>query len=363
MTAPASVLVVGTGLIGTSVALALHGSTDVLLDDADPGHLEEALAQGAGRRWQGERVDLAVVATPPATVVDAVVRLQEQGAAAACTHVASAQAPLQRDVERRAPDPAAVCGGHPLAGREVRGPGGATARLFLDRPWVLCPGASTATAALEAVRWLATTCGAVPLELPPGEHDRLVALSSHLPQVVASALAATLAAGPDDGGAPARLAGPALQDMTRIAASDPSLWVEVLDANAAEVGPVVRELAQRLLSAADALDGLAAEPGEAGAAAAVRALLELGNRGRALVPGKAPGATELVPVAVVVRDEPGQLAALFDAAAAGGVNVEDVRVEHLRGRARGVVQLLVAAPEVEAARTTLAGAGWELLGA
>jgi prephenate dehydrogenase len=183
------------------------------------------------------------------------------------------------------------------------------------------------------------------------EHDAAVALVSHLPQVAASAVAAVLAR--TGGSLP--LAGPGLQDTTRIAASDPRLWVEVLRHNAAAVEPLVRELAQELALAADAL--------AAGDLTAVEGLLRRGNEGRRLVPrkrGEHDG--DFVPVSVSVPDRPGQIAGVLVSAAEAGVNVEDVRVEHLPGRPTGIVELLVHHEAQADARRALADAGWDVLG-
>lgn len=354
-------LVVGTGLIGTSIGLALHGSTDVLLDDPDPDHLAAAAARGAGRPWDGDPVDHAVVCAPPAAAAAVCARLAAQGTAATVSHVSSVQFPVQAEVELLGAG-VAVCGGHPLAGRETRGPAAATGRLFVDRTWVVCPGPSTSDAARRAVHRLALDCGAVPVELPADAHDRAVALTSHLPQVTASALAAVLGAAAGEGAGVA-LAGQGLQDTTRIAASDPRLWREVLRANARHVAPLVAGLAADLAEVAAALHDLAHDAADDGAERVVVDLLERGNAGRALLPLKERAAdASYAAVAVGLPDEPGRLAAVLVCAADAGVNVEDVRVEHLPGRPRGVLELVVARDAVGAARAALTAAGWDVLG-
>jgi prephenate dehydrogenase len=215
---------------------------------------------------------------------------------------------------------------------------------------------------VDAVRALAVSCGALPVVLSAGEHDAAVALVSHLPQVASSALAAQLdrPGEPRPGTAPTELAGPGLQDMTRIAGGDPDLWLDILATNAARVAPLVRALAADLEATADALDALAggADRTSSAAAEALREVLARGNRGRARVPVK--GGRALVPVVVAVRDEPGQLAALLADAASSGVNVEDVHVEHLPHRDRGMVELLVAEAEQDRARRSLGASGWDV---
>ena len=348
----AGLLVVGTGLLGTSVGLALRGDTDVVLADRDPVAVATATARGAGRPWDGaEPADHVLLAVPPAAVAPELVRLQRLGAGRTWSHVCSVQAPVQAAAQQAGADLVALCGSHPMAGKESSGPEAATADLFVGRPWALCPSDQTAAAALAAVRSLAERCGGVPLELPAQEHDDAVALASHLPQVTASALAAVLLA---RSAGEVRLAGPGLQDTSRIAASAPALWVEVLSQNAAAVAPLVRALAGELDRAAAALE--AVDRG------AVEDLLVRGNAGRALVPVKrGEHDRDFAVVGVTVPDRPGQIAAVLLAAADAGVNVEDVRVDHLPGRPSGVVELLVAADTRDAARASLAAAGWAVL--
>jgi prephenate dehydrogenase len=258
---------------------------------------------------------------------------------------------VQAAAQAAGADLTVLCGTHPMAGKESSGPEAASADLFLGRPWALCPSPDTSDEALTAARSLAQRCGGVPLELPALEHDDAVALASHLPQVTASALAAVLLA---RSAGEVRLAGPGLQDTSRIAASAPALWVEVLSQNAAAVGPLVRELAAELDRAASALEALDR--------AGIEDLLVRGNAGRALVPVKRGGHDrDFVVVGVTVPDRPGQIAAVLLAAADAGVNVEDVRVDHLPGRPSGVVELLVATDAREAARASLAAAGWAVL--
>ncbi len=355
----ADVHVVGAGLIGASIGLALQ-DRDVLLSDTSPERVAQAAARGAGRPWDGtERADLLVVAVPPRMTALVLTAHQGLDVSRTLTHVASIQSRVQAELESLGADVSAMCGGHPLAGRERSGPEAAVADLFHGRPWVLCPSDDTTAEALEAARSLAIGCGAEPVVMAPGDHDKAVALVSHLPQVAASAVAARLA---DAAGEAPRLAGPGLQDTTRIAASDPSLWMDVLRGNAAHVAPLVRALAADLTGVAWALELLAAGAEEGPSLAVVEDLLVRGRSGRTLVPVKRGAHDEdFVRVHVSVPDRPGQLAGLLVSAAEAGVNVEDVHVEHLPGRPRGVIQLLVHATAVEVARAALTAAGWQVV--
>jgi prephenate dehydrogenase len=356
-----TVLVVGTGLIGTSIGLALQGHRRVLLADEHGGRLEAAVGRGAGERWDGELgADLAIVAVPPRQTAAVLTDLLRRQVSRNLTHVASTQTQVERDLEALGAETSTICGGHPLAGREVTGPGGATARLFEGRPWVACPLPDTSDEVVAAVTALAVACGAEPMVMTPAAHDRAVAVSSHLPQVVASALGARLL---EADAAAVRVSGPGLQDTTRIAASDAGLWTDVLSANAAQVAPLVAGLADDLRRVAEALTVLAGEGDRAGAAELLREVLVRGNAGRALVPVKRGVLDrDVAVVAVRVPDRPGRLADLLVRAAAAGVNVEDIRVEHLAGRQTGVVELVVRSAHQKPLAAALAESGHEVLG-
>lgn len=381
------VLVIGTGLIGTSLGLALRERHDVTLSDESELTLQRAVQRGAGRRWDGaERAAIVVVCTPPKVIATTLASLIQLDIGSTYSHVASVQALVQADIEAQGIKVSALCGGHPLAGRERGGPDAASAQLFTGRTWAICPSSGTDAHAVAAVRSLAEAAGAHPLVLEAEAHDHAVALVSHLPQVAASALAARLVDGPELVG---RLAGPGLQDSTRVAASDPELWAEILGLNARHVAPMVAELAEDLRAVAEALSALtgvtalpgvteqappaavgpggeAAGPpaGAAGAAAArVADLLRRGAAGRQRVPVKrGERDADFVVVAVSVLDAPGQLASLLTAAGVGGVNVEDVRVEHAPDSPRGVIELLVRPAARDGAVDVLRRAGWDVLG-
>lgn len=353
---PHSVLIVGSGLIGTSIGLALRGEREVHLTDADAGRAAEAERLGAGRVWDGTTgVDLAVICTPPTAAAAVIGDLIARNVAVTLTHVSSVQTHVQADLETLDSAVTSVCGGHPLAGRERSGPGAAAADLFVGRPWVVCPAPATSAGATDAVIALAKACGATPLVLTAEQHDAAVAASSHLVQVAASALAARLLEVSADAVA---VSGPGLADTTRVAGSDPRLWTEVLTANAAFVAPLVTGLARDLDRTAAALHVLASAPADAAAQRVLTDLLERGNRGRATVPVKRGGAGgDFVTVDVTLADQPGELARVFAVAAQAQVNVEDVRVEHLPGRPTGVVRLLVRPQEQERLVAALTAGG------
>lgn len=352
--------VIGTGLIGTSVALALtRRGVGVYLSDRDESALRTAASLGAGNVGDPpERVDLAVIAIPPAYVAVALEDAQRRGLAAAYTDVASVKAGPQDAALAQGVDQTTYIGGHPLAGREISGPLGARADLFDGRPWVLTPTAATGRDALNRALELISLCGAVPVVMDAADHDHAVALISHTPHLIAAIMAARLEHASEDA---ARVAGPGVRDVTRIAAGDPVLWQEILSANANAVADVLDDYAADLGNAIAALRALAAEDRdkrETGRAELID-LLRRGNAGQSRIPGKhgAPRAV-YASMTVVISDAPGELARLFAAVGAVGVNIEDVRIEHSPGQTVGLVTLQVAPESAEELSARLIDRGW-----
>ena len=197
-------------------------------------------------------------------------------------------------------------------------------------------------------------CGAIPVRTDPATHDRWVALTSHAPHLVSAAMAARLEQADPQA---LDLAGQGLRDVTRIAAGDTELWTQILHANASSVADVLSEVAADL---AEAARMLAAYDG----AKPVAALLDRGRAGVARIPGKhaafgGAGATpEFAAVQVVIRDQPGELARLFDAAGAADVNIEDIRIEHSPGLPVGVAELSVRPAQAVTLLDALEAGGW-----
>ncbi|GHH61953.1 prephenate dehydrogenase [Streptosporangium violaceochromogenes] len=351
-----SVLVVGTGLIGTSVALALREQgVAVHLADRDEAALRLARELGAGVEWSpGRRVDLAVVAVPPQAVADRIADLQKAGAARFYTDVASVKELPLRQAAALGCDLTRYVAGHPLAGRERSGPAAARADLFLGRPWALCPTAETSPEAVEILRGLIKLCGGEAVEVGAAEHDRAVAIVSHAPHVAASAVAARLAEAPATA---LGLAGQGVRDVTRVAAGDPELWTGILSGNAPAVADVLEAVAADLAAAASALRART----DPAAMDGVTDLLRRGVRGTGRIPGKHGGpARTYATVQVIIGDRPGELARLFKVAEAAGVNIEDVRLEHAPGLPLGAADLSVQPEAVEILSRALRGHGWHL---
>ncbi|MDH2428517.1 prephenate dehydrogenase [Sphaerisporangium sp. TRM90804] len=354
-----SVLVVGTGLIGTSVALALreHGVT-VLLADQDAGAVRLARELGAGEEWApgAAPADLAVIAVPPQFVAQWLLDLQKNEAARFYTDVASVKAlPIAQAVQLGC-DMSTYVAGHPMAGRERSGPAAARADVFLGRPWAYCPVASTSARAVETVLALIELCGGDAVRIDPAAHDEAVALISHAPHVAASAVAARLA---DAAETALGLAGPGVRDVTRVAGGDPDMWSVILSGNARPVAEILEGIAADLATAAEALRAVSVDDGAA--IGRVTELLRRGNTGQSRIPGKHGGPPSAYAVVqVLVGDRPGELARLFQVAKDAGVNIEDVRLEHAPGLQLGAAELSVQPEAAAALAEALRAHGWHV---
>ena len=349
--------VIGAGLLGASIGLGLraHG-VDVTLEDASPTTALLAADYGAGRPRTAEDPDpaLVVVATPPDVTADVVERALAAFPRSFVTDVASVKLAPFRELQRRGIDLTNYVGSHPMAGRERGGAIMARADLFVARPWIICRDGDTPAAALSLIEAIALELGATPMEMTPEEHDRAVGLVSHVPQAVASLLAGRLLPASEQA---IGLAGQGLRDTTRIAASDPELWVQILGANHR---PVVEALEALQADLAEFTDALRA-PDSPGARRRIAELLAAGVRGVSRIPGKHGSSERFTTVTVLIDDRPGQLAALLTELGELGINMEDLRLEHSPGAQIGFAEIGLLPEVAGRAVADLTERGWRTL--
>lgn len=349
-----NIKIVGTGLIGTSIGLALarKGITAQLADQS-ASNLKLAIDYGAGAA-ASEAVDLVVVCVPPDLTATVVIQELTANPNALVTDVASVKSAIRQEVDSGSVEFARYIGSHPMAGREAGGPKGARADLFFARPWVITPGSESSQEQITQLRQLALELDALPVVMSPEEHDSSVALVSHLPQLVSSALAARLATA---GLAELSLAGQGLRDSTRIAASDPSMWLQILRQNAGQIAPLLAQLKTDIESLSAAFEDM----DEGGALAKIHEVLQAGNDGVSKVPGKHGGKyLEYKTVTALIDDSPGALASLLTFIGEKGINLEDIQLEHSPGAPIGLVELQVL-PQLEADLISqLTENGWRL---
>jgi prephenate dehydrogenase len=350
-----TVRIVGAGLLGASIGHALTAlGVDVVLADTSPSQLRLAIDYGAGRPARDDDdPTLVVVAVPPDVTADVIERELAAHPRAVVTDVASVKLEPLRALRERGVDLTHYIGSHPLAGRERGGAISARADIFVGRPWVVCRDEQTSAADLALVEALALDVGATPLEMTPEEHDESVALVSHVPQLVASLLAGRFVGVPEGS---LRLAGQGVRDTTRIAASAPELWTQILGANSTPVVDVLDALAADLAAVADALRS----PEAPGARRAVADAIRRGNEGVERLPGKHGQNRRFETIVVMVDDTPGQLGRLFGELGELEVNVEDLRLEHSPGAQFGLAEISVVPSAVSAAVAGLESRGWKI---
>ena len=340
------VVVVGTGLIGASVGLAAkRGGATVAGFDTDRSVAEAAAERGAVDEVAASieealaGAELAVVAVPVgqlASQVRAVLAAGEDGCTV--TDVGSTKAAV---CAAAAGSPRFV-GGHPVCGSEARGPEHANADIFGGATWFLTPLPQTEPERHRLVHGFVSELGAIPVAIDPVAHDRLVALTSHLPHVMANVLVNQAGATRIDGHEPLSSAGGSLRDMTRVAGANPRIWVDIFLENAAPLRETLAEHRRGLEQVESALAS-----GDAGFLARWIGEAALNRRGMISEAYGDPG--ELHRLRVHVPDRPGVLAGITQALGAERINIEDFELQHHSPERGGTLTVLVAG-EAEAGR-------------
>lgn len=343
--------VVGAGLIGTSIALKLiELGWAIEIDDLDPvaKKLGEDLL-GSGNDSSGGEAELVVIATPPKTVFDLLMQEFQRNPKATFIDVSSTKTNLQRKVKGISGVSERFISTHPIAGREVSGARGARSDLFESRAWIITPSAANRAEDVEAIRVLISELGATPYLMSAEEHDRLFARLSHLPQVISTALANSIAGlrGEID------IAGQGLRDQLRLAGSSGGLWSGILSENREEVIAGIDEFIAILMEIRRAI--------EDGDEKAIQREFMSGNEVQARLSGKhgaKPRAYEFLNV--VIADKPGQLGALFNECAEVSANVEDISLEHSPKQETGLIQLALAPGDSDRLLNHLLAKGWKV---
>lgn len=345
------VRVVGTGLVGTSIGLALGRlGVEVELADADEATLAMAERIGAGARRVRSDPQLVVVAVPPVHVGEVVAEQLRATRDAVVTDAGSVKSKPLADAAALvdAEMLSRYVGSHPMAGSERSGPLAARSDLFDGATWAITAHPGSSPYAVELVRRFAAACGARTVELSAADHDLAVARVSHLPHLMSVLAAGTLVDAPD---AHLALSGQGLRDVTRIAGGDPRLWTQIVSANAAALTTLLEQIRgdlDRMLVALGKSEGND-----------ITELLGQGLSGAVRVPGKHGGPhTDDAAVLVNIPDRPGALAKLFADAATSGANIEDLRIDHSPGRPVGHVELIVRPASVDQLVKALTELGW-----
>ena len=344
--APERATIIGTGLIGGSIGLALRNQGwRVSGVDADPTSAERALALGA---IDGSGIDPAATITfvaAPVRAIGAEVRRALAETTGVVTDVGSVKASLVAEID----DPRFV-GGHPMAGSEQLGVEGSSADMFQGAVWVLTPVAHTDADQYATVDAIVRSFGAEVVALPPDRHDALVAVVSHVPHLTAAALMSIADERADEHAALLRLAAGGFRDMTRIAAGSPAIWPDICAENRGAIVEMIDQLTGEL----GRLRDLVAE----GDRASLLATLERAQQARRNLPSRIAQPSAMAEVRVPVPDRGGVIAEVATLAAELGVNIADFEIAHSSEGDRGVLILLVDKGNAEPFRIGLAARGY-----
>lgn len=348
--------VIGTGLIGASVGLAAKRSGATVAGfDEDRTATEVALQRGAvdevgaslGEVLAG--VGLAVVAVPVGQLA-AQVRAVLEASADDCvvTDVGSTKTAVCAAAEGSD----RFIGGHPVCGSEARGPEHASTGLFEGATWFLSPLAQSDPAGYRLVHGFVSGLGATPVAIDPRAHDRLVALTSHLPHVLANVVVNQAGATRIDGHEPLFSAGGSLRDMTRVAGANPRIWVDIFLDNAEALRAALAEHRRGVEQVEAAL-----ESGDAGFLA--RWIGEAAGNRRGMIAEAYGDPGRLHRLRVHVPDRPGVLAGITQALGAERINIEDFELQHHSPERGGTLTVLVAGgQEAERAAALLEAQGY-----
>ena len=341
------VRILGSGLMGTSIALALAPhQIRVRMVDSDLNRA--ALAQDLVGDHGGEEADLVIFALPTSRLREVIEDEYKLNTEATFIDIGSTKAKPLAEIEAITGMPNRFCGTHPMAGREIGGPEAARADLFAGRPWIYTPTPSTEPDVIEMVLSLIDLLGGSPVRMSAQEHDSAVALLSHLPQISASLLAKQLKGAPENW---LNLAGQGLRDSTRIAASDPALWREIIGINQAQIRPLLKKLEVDLRSLIE----------EIGDGDSVETFIAQGQEGRSRIPGKHGGTPrDYSYLPIVIEDKPGQLSNLFQECERANVNIEDLSIEHSPGQFTGLITLALSRNDAEKLASHLESRGWNV---
>lgn len=360
---PGPVALVGVGLVGGSLGLALQaraGVTEVRGTDPGEGVLDAALRSGAitiaadGLEAAVRGASIVVVCAPVGEIPGLVRRvIAVADPDAVVTDVGSAKC---RVLEHLGPDERArFCGGHPVAGGELAGVTHAREDLFDDATWFLTPTAETHPHVLQQVHGMVAGVGARPVAVDAQVHDHLMALVSHLPHVIASALIRQAANTAPQGRQALRSAGPSFRDLTRVAGANPRLWADILIANR---DAVLVETQRHRAELAQVEEALAGDD-----RAWLEAFFASAAEGRSrLVADDAPSG-EAVRVVVAVPNRPGVLSEIATALGHAHINIEDLDLlPAAPGEPTGSLALVLDGPDAAARATALIiGNGYRII--
>ena len=337
------IVVIGAGLIGTSIALGAKkvGAEVELLDEDGRA---QALANDLVEATKVIDPEIVVIAAPTSALNSVSNRYKSLYPKSTFIDIGSTKTKVKVEVQQDVELASRFCPTHPMAGRELDGAEAAQSDLFVGKSWVITPLEETSTASIENAKELIEALGARVITMSPEAHDLAVATVSHLPQVISSLLAAQLVGKDPEYLA---LAGSGVLDTTRIAGSNPQLWKEILNLNQEALLPLLKDFQKDLSTLIESYD--------------VQEILERGRKGRQSLPGKHRTVSRnYTYLPVVIEDKPNQLALLFNECGKANVNVEDIAIEHSPEQNTGLVLLALNSEDAITLNTHLNISGWRV---
>lgn len=338
---PSKILLLGTGLVGGSIGLGLRQAwpeAEIVAVDRDTQAADRAVELGvatsAGTVEDAVGCQLVVVSVPVSAGLDAFRQLAPHLApGCVVTDVGSTKRNVVDAAAEALPLGTSFVGGHPMAGSEHSGVEYAHAELFRGNWWILTPTSETPPEAYKLVLGMAAALGARTLVLDPDIHDSLVAAVSHLPQLLASGLMRFAGEQGRDLAALRALSAGGFRDMTRIASSPASIWIDICRENRSAIGKVLHGFAQELEQVAAAVERRDEDW--------LKKFFEEAKEARESVPVKS-GIGELVEILVDIPDRPGALAEITTLVGELGINIEDLGgITHSADGTHGVLSLFV----------------------
>jgi prephenate dehydrogenase len=357
-TAAERIAIVGTGLIGTSIAMAsARVGCDVSGWDADPRSLALAVERTSLREAPSLEdaaadADIVVVCTPVPSIPELVGRALLAAPAAIVTDAGSIKDHIVHEVASLAgPAAGRFVGGHPMGGSERSGPEHASASVVDGIVWVLTPGDGAETEMVATLEVWIARIGGRPVRMSPERHDRLVAFVSHLPQIASTALMGLAATEEADEPDILLLAAGGFRDLTRLASSNPALWSQILLSNREAISEAIDLYSARLAD----LRAMVME----GRGADVEETFDDAKQARLRLAAKPQVRAGVAVLQVQVPDRPGALAELTTVLAEHSVNIEDLQIVHSPEGGRGIVHLTVASTSADDALGVLASRSFD----
>lgn len=347
--------VIGAGLLGGSIALALaEAGWNVSIEDKTPELTKLSLEKLAiSNEVPPEAdIDVVVIAVPSSVNKDSILDAFRRYANAIIIEISSVKTNSLPDVDSIDANIGRFVSTHPFAGKEVHGAEHASVDLFQDRVWAICTGAYLSNKAKQTAEKIIEDCGAVAIDVDLTEHDKIVGYTSHLPQILSSLLSTQMKELPESA---LIFSGNGLKDMTRLAMSSSEIWSEIVMSNADNLSEIVEKMASSMIALQRAL--------EARDAKEIQSLLQRGHNQKLRMPGKHGDVLkDYAKIEIQIFDKPGELSRIFAVAHEHDVNIEDVRINHTLGRNLAILEIYVSPDVAVQFAEVLLSNGWKVRG-